>query len=122
MKNGDRLSMCLDLDEIPASGVFLFIFIFFSACVSTLGDKVHCSRDPQPLIQKKNLKIGPTALFTFKNYFVTVFSIFNKISCLQTNPKKHHPTNNQKNLKKKKLCHISKLFLKINYLKSCKIV
>ena len=99
MKNGDRLSMCLDLDEIPASGVFLsfFFLFFFFACVSTLGDKVHCSRDPQPLIQKKNLKIGPTALFTFKNYFIIVFLVFNKISCLQTNPKKYHPTNNQKN-------------------------
>ena len=61
---------------------------------------------PTTTYSKKKKKFGPTALFTFKNYFVTVFSVFNKISCLQTNPKKHHPTNNQKNLKKKVVSYI----------------
>ena len=28
------------------------------------------------------------AIYIFKNYFATIFLIFNKINCIQTNPKK----------------------------------
>ena len=39
----------------------------------------HCSWDPQPLYsEKNNLKMGLTVfIHTFKNYFTTVFSVFN---------------------------------------------
>ena len=33
-----------------------------------------------------SLKMGLGIIHTFKNYFVIVFIIFNKISCIQTNP------------------------------------
>ena len=37
------------------------------------------------LFRKKNIKNGSHGtIHTFKNYFATVFSIFNKISCIQT--------------------------------------
>ena len=36
---------------------------------------------------KKNIKNGSrSTIYTFKNYFVTVFSVFNKISNIQTDP------------------------------------
>ena len=43
-----------------------------------LVDLVHCLRDPQVLFfSKKNFKTGfHDTIHTFKNYFVTVFSIF----------------------------------------------
>ena len=34
-------------------------------------------------IFKNILKIGPTVLYIFKNYFTTIFSVFNKINCIQ---------------------------------------
>ena len=49
---------------------------------------IYCSRDPQLLYLKKNIKNWSYGtIYTFKNYFVTVFSIFNKISCIQTDHK-----------------------------------
>ena len=49
----------------------------------------HCSQDPQPLYsEKKKIKNGSySTIHTFKNYFTTVFSVFNKINCIQTDPK-----------------------------------
>ena len=53
---------------------------------------VHCSWDPQVLYlenetKKKNFKTGfHSTIHTFKNYFVTVFSVFSKISGIQINP------------------------------------
>ena len=61
------------------------------------------SLNPQLLYsEKKNIKNrSHDTIHTFKNYFITVFSVFSKISCIQSNPKKQHPTNNKnkKNLK-----------------------
>ena len=46
-------------------------------------DIMHCSRDPQPLYSEKNIKNGfYGTIYTFKIYFTTVFSVFNKISCI----------------------------------------
>ena len=47
----------------------------------------HCLRYPQPLYSKKYIKNeSQNTIYTFKNYFITVFSIFNKINYIQTNP------------------------------------
>ena len=56
------LSICLDRNYFPAP----------------LGDKVHCSQDPQPhYSEKKNIKNGShDTIHTFKNYFGTMFSVF----------------------------------------------
>ena len=32
---------------------------------------------------KNILKIGSIVLYTFKNYFTIIFSVFNKINCIQ---------------------------------------
>ena len=58
-------------------------------------DKVHCSWDPQPLYsEKKKIKNeSHGTIHTFKNYFVTVFSIFSKISGIQTHPNSHFHSN-----------------------------
>ena len=76
-----RLSICLD----PRFG-FTFAFFFFLARVNSniiwihyTGDKVHCSR---------TVHRSHGTIHIFKNYFVTKFSIFSKISCIQTNPEK----------------------------------
>ena len=42
---------------------------------------------PESTLLKKNFKIGSySTIHTFKNYFITVFSVFNKISNIQTDP------------------------------------
>ena len=73
----------------------LFFFFFSPATIvdfsSVNSTRVHYSRDPQtPLFNNifiKNRSHG--TIHTFKNYFATVFSVFNfqfstKISCIQT--------------------------------------
>ena len=48
---------------------------------------MHCSWDPQPLYSKKKIKNRfHGTIHTFKNYFATVFLVFNKINCIQTDP------------------------------------
>ena len=88
--------------------VLSFSFFLFSACIlgakddcfinsncniwlfSTLVGLVHCLRDPQiSLFSNFFIKNGfHGTIYTFKNYFTTVFSIFNfnKISSIQTDP------------------------------------
>ena len=42
-------------------------------------------RPTTTLFRKKNIKNGSHGtIYTFKNYFVTVFSVSAKISCIQT--------------------------------------
>ena len=50
---------------------------------------MHSSRDPQTSFSSNFfIKNGShSTIHTFKNYFVTVFSVFNKISDIQTHPK-----------------------------------
>ena len=81
---------------------FFFYFLFFSCvfcllrqlslimhCSSTIHALqqhysrtiailfTHCSWDPQPLYSEKNIKNGShNIIYTFKNYFATVFSVF----------------------------------------------
>ena len=61
---------------------FAYIWIelksVFSYIVRFLVGPVHCSWDPQVLYSaKKNFKIGShDTILTFKNYSVTVFSVF----------------------------------------------
>ena len=71
-----------------AFGVLRFFF-FFDARISAFRDKVHCSRivpycsctihgTYNHFIQKNNIKNGSHGtIYTFKNYFVTVFLVFN---------------------------------------------
>ena len=96
--------------------LFVLFYFFFLAHISALGDKVHCSctvehysrtiepwfltflctqvglvhcsRDPQTsLFSKFFIKNeSHSTIHTFKNYFATVFSVFSKISCIQTYP------------------------------------
>ena len=41
---------------------------------------IYCSYDPQLLYLEKNIKNGSHGtIHTFKNYFATIFSVFNKI-------------------------------------------
>ena len=48
---------------------------------------IHCSWDLHLLYWEKNIKNGSHGTISiFKNYFATVFSVFNKISCIQTDP------------------------------------
>ena len=49
---------------------------------------VHCSRDPQTsLFSNFFIKNGfHNIIYTFKNYFVTVFLVFSKIICIQMDP------------------------------------
>ena len=51
---------------------------------------MHGSRDAQTSFFTQTLiKNGShSTIHTFKNYFVTVFSVFSKISCIQTDLKK----------------------------------
>ena len=54
---------------------------------------IHCLQDPQPLYSEKKIKNGSHGtIYTFENYFATVFlvSVFNKISCIQTDPKHYN--------------------------------
>ena len=65
--------------------------------ISTSVGPVHCSRDPQPHFSITFfIKNGShSTIYTFKNYFATVFfifqfSVFNKISCIQMDSKCEH--------------------------------
>ena len=56
------------------------------AVVDFLVGLVHCSRDPQTsFFNKTFIKNGShSTIYTFKNYFATVFLVFSKISDIQT--------------------------------------
>ena len=61
---------------------FLFFIFFILRVLLKAGDNFHCSsivhETHRHFIQKKNIKNGSyDTIHTFKNYFVTVFSIFN---------------------------------------------
>ena len=70
-----------------------FFFIFFSPCMRfSFRGQCHCSctvhGTHNHFIQKKNIKNGSHGnIYTFKNYFTTIFLVFSKISCIQTDPK-----------------------------------
>ena len=61
----------------------LFTTIHYYSCTIR-----YCSQAPHPLYLEKNIKNGSHSIIhIFKNYIVTVFSVFSKISCIQTDPK-----------------------------------
>ena len=106
------LSMCLDPHHVYCVCVFcfffFFFFFFFYAFYFRPGDNYHCSHvitllfthcsntiyalfiGPTTTLFKKNIKNGSHGtIYTFKNYFATVFSVFNfqflistKICCI----------------------------------------
>ena len=51
---------------------------------------MHCSRDPQTSFFTQTLITNGShsTIHIFKNYFATIFSVFSKISCIQTDLKK----------------------------------
>ena len=66
---------------------FFFFFMRFSSR-GQLTLFTYCSftvhETYNHFIEKKNIKNGSYGtIHTFKNYFVTVFLVFNKISCIQ---------------------------------------
>ena len=59
--------------------------------ITLCRDIVHCSCTVHgthpPLYSKKNIKNGfHGTIYTFKNYFATIFSVSAKIMCIQTDP------------------------------------
>ena len=100
---------CVCVCNLHVSFFFLFFFFFFTRfgvmrllfmhcslnssrkCLLSIVNSafVHCSRTHKFHFSATfSLQMGPMVLFTFKNYFTTVFSVFNfsKISSIQTNP------------------------------------
>ena len=101
MSNFIQIRFCERLDRnYLASGVLRFVFFFFffsfffsrvSAFRRQISLFMHCSfivhGTYNYFIQKKNIKNGSHGtIHIFKNNFATVFSVFSKISCIQTNP------------------------------------
>ena len=85
-----RLSDCLDPTKkasASVSGIFLFFFFFFW-CTDKVTVHTLFMVLTTTLFRKKNIKNEfHSTIHTFKNYFAIVFSVFNKISCIQTDPK-----------------------------------
>ena len=84
------LSTCLDTADKGQCLCFgLFLFFFFFEKIISHGI-MHCSVDPQVFyLKKKTLKLGSTVLFTHLKIFLLQyfkFSIFSKISGIQTDP------------------------------------
>ena len=94
---GSKLSLIVRLDA--HQHLCVCGFFFSSTCMNSnctvyahgfTIQETNCTfhilfTDPQPLYSEKNIKNWSySTIHTFKNYFVTVFSIFSKISCIQT--------------------------------------
>ena len=79
MKSVAKILRC-DLDStFPASRFAFFFFLAVNVDFSMNSVSVHCLRDPQTSFFNnffiKNKSHG--TIHTFKNYFATVFSVFN---------------------------------------------
>jgi len=100
---GLGLCECLDLRFLPLHFYFSASCTVHRAWIVHLGLwkvtcivhalRLHCAGDivhalftsPKTTLFKKNIKNGShSTIYTFKNYFATVFSVFSKISCIQT--------------------------------------
>ena len=82
-----RLDTVFHVFPTFAFSSFLFFFSFWKKCISALPvGLMHCSRDSQiSFFTQTFIKNGShDTIHTFKNYFVTVFSVFSKISGIQT--------------------------------------
>ena len=76
---------------LKAVSVFVLSRFFLAATFdfsSVNSAPVHCSQVPQiTLFSNFFIKNGShNTIYTFKNYFATVFSVSAKISCIQTDP------------------------------------
>ena len=82
----DLLRWCLDPNDLRFQ-LFFFKLWMLTFCVNSAP--VHCLRDLQTSLLNnffiKNKSHG--TIYTFKNYFVTAFSVF---SCIQIDPKCSH--------------------------------
>ena len=100
MKFLDNLTLRWYLDTDETKHVCICVCVSFSLFFCALRNAfqlksslsvgpVHCLRDPQTSLFS-NFFIKNwfhDTIHTFKNYFVTVFSVFSKISDIQTDPK-----------------------------------
>ena len=87
---GFRVGLDTPIDDKGIVYAFWLFFLFLrSSFHAFLVNPVHCSRDPQTSFFNKNfIKNGSHGTIQIiKNYFATVFSVFNKISSIQTHPK-----------------------------------
>ena len=67
-----------------------FCVFFFMHAFQILGDKVHCLCTVHKYFIKKNIKNKfYDIIYIFKNYFIIIFLIFNKISGIHTNRVKY---------------------------------
>ena len=67
------------------------MFMHYSNTIHALF--THCPTGPTTTFfqKKKNIKNGfHSIIHSYKNYFVTVFLVFNKISCIQIDPKSRY--------------------------------
>ena len=69
-------------------GLWTVTCIVHAFRLNCAGDIVHALfTRPKTTLLRKNIKNGSySTIYTFKNYFAIVFSVFSKISCIQTNP------------------------------------
>ena len=76
MVSGRTYSECLDWDECCVfSFTFSPFFFFFFLCMNSNRTWIYCSRTIHVLKNIKNRSFD--TIYTFKNYFVTVLSVFN---------------------------------------------
>ena len=70
--------------NFPASGVlrFSFLFLFFMNVFQFLKTSTLFTGPTTILLKKKIKNESHDTIHTFKNYFVTVFSVFGKINCI----------------------------------------
>ena len=73
----------------PPLSLFFFWEAHFNKTNAFLVGPVYCSMDPQTSFFNKTFikNRSHDTIHTFKNYFITVFSVFSKISGIQTHPK-----------------------------------
>ena len=82
------LRLCLGILAFPFFFVLYFLFLctrFKKYYVLFSGSRALFTGPTSTLFRKKNKNESHGIIHAFKNYFVTVFSIFSKISDIQTN-------------------------------------
>ena len=71
---------------------FFFLEVSFHVIMHCSMGPVHCARDLQTSFFNKTFikNWSHGTIHTFKNYFAIMFSVFGKISSIQTDSKKQH--------------------------------
>ena len=83
------------LNLAKTQSVYISHFFFIEKCILVLSSgSVHCSQDLQiSFFNKTFIKNGShDTIHIFKKYFVTLFSIFSKISSIQMDPQSQTQT------------------------------